>query len=732
MKTSTDFARFLWTGSMLLLSATLLSGSFDLDRMQSRVPEPPANHIESVVFANGRWIVGDQKGNVSHSANGLDWSTVTTPYTKPIEAVTYYNGLYLALGADGRTLLLSNDLVNWEQLNPSGFPFNPNGFLEAFGHLYVVGWSGSLSRTTDLTEWEEVVTGDLTRAEGIATNGSIVVLAGANGEILTSPDGETWTVRQTEIPGASGNANSFLFVAWTGDRFVAGGKDGTLMTSPDGLGWTLVETPFDDWLFTMVAFGGQLYFPGDRGSLWQTVDLEEWTEVETGLNSSILDLHSNGEELMAVGRDGGVAVANLEGEWELPLGESNRAAVLALAHHEGVHLAGDGDGKVSLSNDTEAWLPVFETPDERSVAGLEWFLDQFVLITSGGNAYTSPDGMDWTEAAGPGGNPSRARIIDGRLWVVGRSGLVASTADLVDWDTVTAGDGSLTDIARGPEGFVAPGNQGVLYWSTNGTDWSPAGIEETRNLSTAIYFNGNYLAFGFPGVLWKSPDGTNWTLLEGFPNPFAVRDAWVQDGTLVLPGYLGQVDISSDGETWERFSLPINQQLYAALITPDRTLVAGSNGAILSSPADIAPGFMAWRDLRFNVLQRLDPLISGPEADPDGDGRANLVEYFANSQPLIADREPAFQFAAEFLEGSLHPVITFRRNSAATDILVDLQDSPDAINWSSIGSEASRFGEMPTEEIQPLDAETEEVRLRFASEISNFPDVLMRLVLSLE
>jgi hypothetical protein len=729
----TSSVRVLWSlllGTLLVLNAPL-AASFDLDRMQVRAPQPPANHISEVNYLNGRWIIADEKGTVSTSIDGADWSTVTTPYPKGIEDLTYYNGLYAALGVDGRTLLLSGDLVNWELSRPAGFPNNPNQFLEAFGYLYVVGWSGGLSRTQDLVTWEELDTGELSRADGIATNGSVMVLAGASGEIMTSDDGTTWTLRQSDIPGVEGLGDSFLCVHWVEDQFIAGGKDGTLMTSPDGIDWTLVETSFEDWFFTVVSFNGKLTFPGRNGRILQTEDFQNWVEIETGLTDTIQDLHDRGDVIMAVGRQGGIAVSTNGTDWELPLAEGDRTTIGHLAYHDGTHLATSANSLVYISNDTEAWLPAFTIPEERQSAGLEHFLGQFTLITNRGKAYTSPNGLDWTEVTGPGAFPNRTRVIDDRLWVVGRSGFVSWTDDLVTWTEAAAGDGDLNDIARGPVGFMAVGRTGVLLWSVDGAAWAPVGVEETRNLNTAVYFSGHYLAFGFPGILWKSPDGVEWTKEEGFPRPSGANNAFIHEGSLILAGYLGQVDVTTDGETWENFFLPTNNSLTDLIVTPNRTLASGGQGTILSSPADIGPGYAAWRDLRFNLLQRLDPDVSGPDADPDLDNRPNLLEYYSNSQPLIHDPEAAVSLVFEEMDGNLHPVLSFRRSKSATDVLLEVQHTGDATAWFPADSQESPLGGIAEEVVQPLDADTDAITLRFDSGLDTLPSVLVRLQLSL-
>jgi|GEM_PF-5328259 len=47
--------------------------------------------------------------------------------------------------------------------------------------------------------------------------------------------------------------------------------------------------------------------------------------------------------------------------------------------------------------------------------------------------------------------------------------------------------------------------------------------------------------------------------------------------------------------------------------------------------------YTAWRDTEFTAQQAADPLISGPEADPDGDGFTNLEEFAFVGDPLVPD-----------------------------------------------------------------------------------------------
>ncbi|NBR70152.1 MAG: hypothetical protein EBT69_08260, partial [Verrucomicrobia bacterium] len=55
-------------------------------------------------------------------------------------------------------------------------------------------------------------------------------------------------------------------------------------------------------------------------------------------------------------------------------------------------------------------------------------------------------------------------------------------------------------------------------------------------------------------------------------------------------------------------------------------------------PAAVEPlnGYEAWKLASFSPTQAEDPLVSGPAADPDGDGADNLVEYALGGNPTNA------------------------------------------------------------------------------------------------
>lgn len=94
-----------------------------------------------------------------------------------------------------------------------------------------------------------------------------------------------------------------------------------------------------------------------------------------------------------------------------------------------------------------------------------------------------------------------------------------------------------------------------------------------------------------------------------------------------------------------------------------------------------APGYDTWLVGHFSAAELADPALEavlwGEEADPDRDGRANLVEYFAGSQPREPDTTPFLTAAIE----SGRFAVYFRRSKEAVELKPVLEVSGDLRTW---------------------------------------------------
>ena len=95
----------------------------------------------------------------------------------------------------------------------------------------------------------------------------------------------------------------------------------------------------------------------------------------------------------------------------------------------------------------------------------------------------------------------------------------------------------------------------------------------------------------------------------------------------------------------------------------------------------------AWRFQKFTSAQLASAALSGDDADPDGDGLPNLLEYALNLAPLAPDgaTPSAHPSATPVTLGSGEPGLAFayRRNRHAADLAYTIEVSTDLESWST-------------------------------------------------
>lgn len=93
------------------------------------------------------------------------------------------------------------------------------------------------------------------------------------------------------------------------------------------------------------------------------------------------------------------------------------------------------------------------------------------------------------------------------------------------------------------------------------------------------------------------------------------------------------------GATSGSYTTPALSSTTSYLVMVRRgTIVSFSNPATLTISANNT--FADWRASQFNTSQLADLLISGPDADPDGDGFSNTKEYVFGTAPLTRESSP--------------------------------------------------------------------------------------------
>ena len=225
-------------------------------------------------FCNDRFVavVGDgQWSRVYTSVDGLEWTSSSIQVEPFVSAVTYGEGLYVAVldtYGSGARVLTSPDLQTWtvrrsyQEVPGASSQSSANLTLDEVvfrsGKFIAVGVWGAILTSTDGLEWlYNPPRASENNLNGVTFGDGGFVAIGGLGTALVSPDGTSW--RGTNV----GYAVTLIGVAFGNGTYVAAGEH-ELIASPNGLDWShppplpvpvLNAITYGNGLF--VAFGGE-------------------------------------------------------------------------------------------------------------------------------------------------------------------------------------------------------------------------------------------------------------------------------------------------------------------------------------------------------------------------------------------------------------------------------------------------------------------------------------------
>jgi len=90
-----------------------------------------------------------------------------------------------------------------------------------------------------------------------------------------------------------------------------------------------------------------------------------------------------------------------------------------------------------------------------------------------------------------------------------------------------------------------------------------------------------------------------------------------------------------------------------------------------------------WKTTHFTPAELLVPAVSGPLADPDGDGFSNLIEFSMNLDPKASDRHRGLCVYQEVeISGQTYPAITIRRRIGYPGMTSIVEASLNLSSWN--------------------------------------------------
>ncbi len=490
------------------------------------------------------------------------WTGQTIPGSYSLSKITYGNGKFVAV--DWGTALTSSDGINWTASSLyDAAPFEIpswNSITYGNGLFVLVGYSGDVGVKAEVMTSPDGITWTPQNAPyGVILqsvtygNGKFVAVSGYNQEvgspdIYTSTNGTTWTssVSNTNISAADrrwtvltyGNG---LFVAIGGD----GGSSDRVITSPDGITWTVrTAATVDAW--SSVTYGNGLFVAVSRtgvnrvmtspdGITWTSRTAAEainWQSVTYG-NGLFVAVSSDGINRVMTSPDGITWTA-------LPAALNDWTSV---TYGNGLFAAVSSSGTNRVMTASLASDHGFIWGTSPSLSGGDTATTSLGSINGIGNISTNLENLQpgtayyyrayATTAYGTGYGEIKA------LYTAGFPFAETNAASNITTNSATI-NGKVLSASAPLSGVGDLGNFVARSIPTNDS-WQ-----------SITYGNGIFMALGENGLIATSSDGINWR--ASIMDEFYIfwKSIAYGNGRFVGVGYYGNYVSTDNGATWQQ------------------------------------------------------------------------------------------------------------------------------------------------------------------------------------
>ncbi len=576
---------FVAVGTFFLTSADGLTWT----QQSNTLPKYSGNGFTDVAFGAGVYVAvsGVANGILLSSPDAVTWTARTSNFGNNIFRGVIFDSaltLFVAYGDNTISFVTSPDGTTWTT-RAHNLALACNQIISTAGPLLVAVSStssaGKISTSTNGTAWTARTTNAINILMTVAFGGGMYVAAGGGGatssgsDCVSSPDGTTWTSRQTEVNGASGSAQGIpAGVSYLNSLFVAHGTRGHIATSTDGLTWTQRSVNTTS-TFTKSAFGAGVWFVcGTAGVGYSSPDGTTWTSRTTQFSANAITgiIFDNSLFVMwgvlgliSTSTDGLTWVARTSAMGTNAInavvwGNSTFVAVgvpAALVQATAPNVATSTDG-ITWTAGTDQFL---FSEQAQTIMGAAFTGGVFVGVgasTAGSGAIVSSNGVAWTNHALPIALGGLAAVayngIDTHV-VVGTGGVLMSSTDGGEtWVTRNGQCGytAFSGVVFGAGVFVAYGQYGMLASSADGITWTARNPQfGTANINSAVFAAGVFVIVGNNGLVSSSTDGATWTArTSNAPSYASLTKVKFLNSLFLTLGSGGTLVTSTDGATW--------------------------------------------------------------------------------------------------------------------------------------------------------------------------------------
>lgn len=384
--------------------------------------------------------------------------------------------------------------------------------------------------------------------------------------------------------------NHLQSIIHNGSEFYSVGWHGTIVTSTDGENWTSVSSGTKECLYSIASGNDLLVAVGFNGVILNSQDGTSWSKVSSGIDSKLNSIVFGNGKFVAVGENGVILTSDNGTNWS------------------------------SVSTNTEY-----------EFLGVSYTNNRFVAVGQAGIIHMSEDGISWDiQDAGLWTYLYDVAYGNGCYVAVGYNhynsfAAVMRSVDGVNWDfMITPIKKYLFAIEFNNNTFTFAGEEGIVYTSSDGIEWTYRNSETIRTLFSMVSVGEDIYCAGLAGMISYLPkEGDGRAITMGIANPvydFATNGSSIicvggnsysrtvikienneipfdttfkstpclkaiayGNDKYVAVGDYGTIGTSVDGESWVDQSSGTNLSLLDIIYDGSKFLAVGDYGSILLS-----------------------------------------------------------------------------------------------------------------------------------------------------
>ena len=516
--------------------------------------------LTSVTYAGGTitsFIATSTTGNIIISPDAATWSSVTSGTSEGLYGIGYDSNFIVAVGNAG-TIVTSANGTSWTlQTYTQSYTSNgstvtatlPTSYnLKSANWVYdrwvVTGEYSTVLTSTDGMLWSYGFT-DTFRA--MAHNNTLWAIVGDGGIIYYI---NTTLTSNTPVITTSPTQNNLYDVLYsTHDaQFVAVGANGTIITSINGISWSTKTSGTTNNLRRIIYDSvHDLYIAvGDAGTIITSNDAITWTTRTSGVTANLngIGLWAGTTTYIAVGQSGTALTSQNGITWVTrTTGISNDLNSVTVGNNRAVAV---GNGGVVLTSDAtgsiigSTWVTRSSgaIDDLHHVNYLEWTInsvttDNFFAVGNNATLIYSTDATTWITGSTPTSNHLfNIQYGIGNFWMTGSVGyttiyginaknlntLNQQSLAILQNNTTGVNGPTLYNSVFGNNYYVLVGQYDTIMNSLDGTNYISRTARSfiIQNLTTAdisdiIYDNNIFTAVGNKGVILSSDTSNTWS-----------------------------------------------------------------------------------------------------------------------------------------------------------------------------------------------------------------------------